>query len=375
MIDAVDVFASGGGFTLGARQAGVRTIGRLTRKLGGGDYALAANNFLAAHVSPPEQWPIYDVPLVYGNPPCSGFSPRSPRRAIDAPVNDRMLELVDYAALVAPEVVIFESVQQAYSAGLPLMRELRDRLERRSGLSYTLTHVLHNALSHGGLAMRKRYFWVAHRIPFGVELGTVTRGGQPYALDVVPVLNDALVDLAGLPLTMAPQHVNERPTTRWAINEVRRGNIVDGHDIHHTPTTERIRELLESGHEWAPGQRASNSGFATSRWRGDQPAKVATRDVAVEAIHPFLPRTFTFREIARIMGFPDNWSVAGSFGTPHFNRGLGQGIPVQSGRWIAYWAAQSIEGAPGSISGQLVGDREFLINTTDDWRGLPSRHA
>lgn len=372
-IHAAEVYASGGGFSLGAYQAGVASVARFTRKLGGGDYALSVNGFGDTVAAPPEDWPTVSVPLVLGNPPCSGFSVRSPRRAIDAPVNDRMHELVAYAARVRPEVVVFECVQQAYRQGRQLMQQLRDQLEAGSGLEYHLTHVLHNALSHGGIAQRPRYFWVAHHVPFGVERGRVTRIGEPVELAHVPTLDDALSDLSSLPLTMEPQWRGPGTFNTWRAHEVCAPGYIDGHDRHRTPTTDRLATLLESGYDWPQGARASDSGFATSRWVADKPAKVATRDVAVEALHPYLPRNFTFREVARIMGFPDDWSVAGSFGMPHFNRGLGQGIPVQSGRWIARWARASIEGDPGSERGEPVGDRESLIDTTNDHKGLPDR--
>src|SRR5690606_24141559 len=72
-------------------------------------------------------------------------------------------------------------------------------------------------------------------------------------------------------------------------------------------------------------------------------------------------RTFTHREVARILGFPDDWLIEPLKGTPGLTATWGKGITVDAGRWIAYWARASIEGAPGSLPWTEVGNREFEV--------------
>lgn len=454
---ALDVHGFGGGFTLGAVQAGFELAGKLSRTQGFGVYNTLANRHLLGHkwdsiAGPPTEWDIIGADYIFGNPPCSGFSTLSPKafRGTNSAINDYMWELVNYSGRVAPPIVAWESVQTTFRQGLALMRQLHDRLEEISGKRYTLYHVLHNNLSHGGVSMRKRYFWVASQVPFGVDTGRVTRDGQFADLDRVPVFRDMLRDLAPLGLTMGPQHYKTtRPTvglvdgeyeitgtqvynsSTWAEREAHDGTgMVDGHDIYHSKTFDRTRELLEMPEvTWAEGENMSTvmrryyqeTGHLTrswdymtkkiddstgevvqlskaarlietdfamghnqpSRWRADRPANVITGGAVHLVVHPWLDRLITHREAARIQGFPDEWKIWPVRNAPDVGPGWGKGVPVQTGRWISAWAKASLEGQPGPITGvplqkynkklyEMYGerDREFVIDLTYDFRKL-----
>jgi site-specific DNA-cytosine methylase len=110
------------------------------------------------------------------------------------------------------------------------------------------------------------------------------------------------------------------------------------------------------------GDKSTNM-FAAIRWQYDRPARVIRQYACTGNVHPEEPRCFTFREVARIMGLPDVWSVCAAID----NRAKGQlwfgkGIPVESGQWIANWAAESLNGRPGPIDGVPIGEREHLID-------------
>ncbi len=68
------------------------------------------------------------------------------------------------------------------------------------------------------------------------------------------------------------------------------------------------------------------------------------------------------------MGFPDTWKVRplrefkGLFAT------WGKGIPVDCGRWIGTWSRRSLEGNPGGNTGVEIGERERLIDVTNDFK-------
>lgn len=280
---AIDVHGFGGGFTLGARQAGWELQAKFSRGVGFGVLnALANHDLLGPNwdsiALPPERWEAQPAQLVFGNPPCAAFSTfntsKSGSRGMDSSINDYMWELIRYAALVKPEMVIFESVQQTFRQGLPLMRKLREELESVSGLKYQLVHVLHNNATVGGCSIRRRYFWVATRVPFGVEPGVVRRnGGGINALTYVPTFNDVLRDLEPLGLSLSsqpyravqpvcrhepelevgPEHqctVTVLHSSDWCRREVHDGSgVVDGHDIEHRPHTGRVLSLLTDGRD------------------------------------------------------------------------------------------------------------------------------
>ena len=143
-------------------------------------------------------------------------------------------------------------------------------------------------------------------------------------------------------------------------------------------------------HDWQPVPNDM------MRWRSNFPARVITGGACHLILHPWLPRTLTHREAARIQGFPDAWQIE-----PLRHMGgtiaatWGKGIPVHAGRWIAHWAKQSIEGNPGSYTDDEwpvklkikdpnggrtpIGpreEREYIINVTNDWESVwASQHS
>jgi|GEM_PF-4316507 len=310
-IRAIDVHGFGGGFTLGVSQAGFELVAKKGREVGFGVLNVLANRQLLpgpweVESGEPSMWVPQEANLVFGNPPCSGFSTLSPKafRGINSSINECMWEVIRYAGKVAPEIVIFESVQQAFTQGRELMTALRAELEAISGETYNLHHVLHNNASTGGMSLRRRYFWVAARIPFGVE-ANATRYDfrnerlETYDLKRVPSLGEAFADLEPLALTMQPQgyraahreeHLEWNPETQefestyddpwievqsgswWSKEHMHDGTgTVDGHDIFRSPTYDRIAELM-SLEPWAEGERMSDVMRRYYEEHGDLPA-------------------------------------------------------------------------------------------------------
>ena len=384
-----------GGFTLGVVQSGFELVGK--RELPGGfgvlncevNRHLLGNQWVAEAVEA-EKWSVPpNVDFVFGNPPCSGFSVMSSKqfRGADSKINHCMWSFAEYVARANPYVAAFESVQQAFSSpdGLELMRNLRRKLEQDTSTQWTLTHLRHNAYSLGGAAIRRRYFWVVSRIPFGVA---TPRPGR------LPLLGDTIRDLGNLPLTAHPQPYRS-PANWWAAP--RRATdppLVDGHVPVHNPLTTRLGQLMESV-DWRPGESVGAvlrrsyeergglpgawaasldklikndffMGFTTPvRWDGNRPARVVTGGGPVMIVHPWLNRTVTFREVARIMGFPDDWRIKPLIGTPGHSQTWGKGITVDCGRWLGGWVREALDGRPGDYVGTEIGDREYDVNFTN----------
>ena len=343
---------------------------------------------------PPSEWEPMAADAVFGNPPCSGFSPLSPKefRGSGSPINSCMHALVEYAAKIDPYVVVFESVAQAFSGGRDLMQFLRDKMEELTGQSWDLYHVKHNAASVGGCAIRRRYFWVCSRIPFGVE---------PYDLRRLPVLDDAIADLRGLGMSWENQ-VPRRPASWWLQEQGMRDTLVDGHRCDWTPYARRAVSLIEGGEEWGyreiianvarryyqkhgelpsiwdgSAKRVIESDFnlgynQITRWHPHRMARVITGGALSLVMHPYEHRPITHREAARIMGFPDNWLIRPLRKVGGLRMTWGKQIPVQTGRWISHWVKASIEGTPGSDTGEPIGERERLIDRTNDYRKFTS---
>jgi DNA (cytosine-5)-methyltransferase 1 len=395
MYRAVDCQGFAGGFTLGMAQAGFTLVGKREMKGGFGVANCEANRHLLgdhwrSEAVDPEQWTAVDADVVFGNPPCSGFSVMSANhfRGADSKINECMWAFVEYAARVKPHVAVFESVQNAFTSsdGHALMLALRAKLEDRTGVRYTLHHVRHNAIAVGGAAIRRRYFWLASAIPFGIERVHLPRH---------PVLNDVIGDLENLGPTWMAQPYRS-PATWWSASRRSPDGSVDGHVGLDNPLTRRIRDLM-AGVAWDPGMaigavaqrywdthaRLPESwaateekivkneffmGFTTPvRWDGTRYGRVITGGGLHNVVHPNLDRTITHREAARILGFPDDWRIMPLRHVSGLNMTWGKGISVDCGRWIGQWIRAALDGVPGSYSGEPLGEHEFDINVTNDY--------
>lgn len=404
---AIDCQGFAGGFTLGVVQAGFELIAKREKRGGFGGRNCEANRHILGYdwtleACDPIEWSVPDggASLVFGNPPCSGFSVLSSKafRGRDSKINQCMWDFVEYAARVRPEIAIFESVQLAFSQGRSLMQDLRVRLEELTGDDYHLYHVLHNALSVGGPAMRKRYFWVASRVPFSVEAPQLKR---------VPLLRDVIEDLVALDQKWETQRYWLEPT--WYSRRLRdrteeHYRVTDGHICLDTPHTRRTLDILDKV-QWNPNEHMRQTtkryyeeygelppswahlteklvsrdffqGYQTPiMWHPDHHARVATGGALLHAVHWAEKRTFTHREVARVLGFPDSWLIEPLRGTPGLFLTWGKGITVDCGRWIAEWAKRSLDGQPSDVVPIQIGERESLFNVTNAWKTAGNPHS
>lgn len=391
---AVGVMDFAGGFACGVTQAGFDYVAKREPSAfdGFGVTAIEANfQGVQVEVNEPEFWSAVKADLVFGCPPCSGFSMlstintatsktgkvgadgvRVSQRGLDSPDNKWMTELVGYAARVKPDVVVMESVQSGGKLGQPLMRQLWQKIRDETGVDYHMTDLFMNASLVGGDVIRPRYFLVLHTRPFGVDLPRST------ARTFMEVVGD-------LPL--------DAPTRRDSGYDPAWGHVTNG-----SSSDERIRltieEFRKEGYDWEEGKRlpvhlerwanemgngypewwygpngnllshaVSDNMYSPFRWRANQPMGVVTGGVLDRAVHPVAARPFTYREAARFMGLPDDWSLMPIVARKR-DSWLGKAIPVASGRWVATWAKASIEGEPGEYAGVVVEPKHRVIDVT-----------
>jgi DNA (cytosine-5)-methyltransferase 1 len=353
----MDCQSFAGGFAMGVVRAGFELVGKREHKGAFGTAAMDGNRHLLGHDwkaedGPADTWTALDADLVFGNPPCSGFSALT--TSFDQEWRDKqkecMVDFVRFAAKCKPRVVIMESVQQAYKNGRELMLDLRKMLEEDTGVDWTLYHVLHNVADLGGSQLRPRYFWVAARIPFGVS-------------------------------------ITRRPpkTVRDTIGDIEflGSDDVQGHEVLNAPRVRKLANLAMAA-EWREGERSGcafernptvdvygsdknpKGGFCAIRLAYDKPSRVIDGMSPMRFMHPSQPRVITLREVARISGFPDEWTVAPYQKPANRFVWFGKGITVQAGTWIATMAREALLGQARPHQGTLIGDREYLIDNGKD---------
>jgi site-specific DNA-cytosine methylase len=227
-------------------------------------------------------------------------------------------------------------------------------------------------------------------VPFGVEMPDVK---------ILPTVEEAIGDLADLPLGWGEQEFDTFGYNDYVDHLASPWCVIDGHMTHSDTSIRRIEYLLNTV-DWYEGEAQSDAvrrcwqegkelpdvwqrriehhverdffgGFnQPHRLRRDHTAPVCTGAALGTLIHYSEPRTITFREEARLMGFPDEWSLAGlerQKGAPAY---MGKGVTVHVGEWIGYWMRQSLEGNPGSMVGNDAGERESVINITNEYKKM-----
>lgn len=381
-----------GGFDVGMVEAGFELVHKVEQKGGFGMPNCLANRGVLGEnwsyqIGDPKTWIKKDAEVIAMNPPCSGFSVMTDQkhRGMDAKVNQCMWACSDYTALIKPQIAIMESVRPAFSRGRELMQDLRRNLEEKSGLKYGLYHVMHDALELGGSAVRKRYFWVVSQVPFGVDYPANVR---------IPLLPDIIGDIENLPQTWLPQPYRQ-PASWWSERPRKRTSSVDGHTtrtgVAHRRTLDLLHLGLEHGEVWPQSwhvgkfakhlygkigflppswdymhdkllRKDFHMGFiSVTRWDNSRSARVITGGALDLVLHPTQPRFISHREVARIMGFPDDWNIYPLRHNATLKMTWGKGITTQCGKWIGEQARNALDGDPGSITGELIGDREWLI--------------
>jgi len=399
-----------GGMAVGATQAGFQLVGKTEKPGGFGLPLMEANRrFLGdswqAQIGDPVDWEPVTADVVVGTPPCAAFSGMSVGTAahgVHSSINNCMRDLIGYAVKVRPLAVVMESVGQAYSQGITLMRELNETLNAGTGLRYHATHVLQNNWLLGGATKRRRYFLVLSRVPFGVEFEPPTR---------LATVGDAIGDLTDLSLSWEPQ-LYQSPPTWWSLGQVSASTgKVDGH---HLPVggvdyqkrvmdlvtgdravpwpvgdseEEVLRRYYETNGElpesWHYDGKASRSGlghltrdkqliekgfkvggFSRPRhWPWDEPGRVINGAGPFMVWHPH-NRFATHREVARLMGFPDDYLIEPCKDVRALGSFWGKGTSVHPARWVMTWLRQSLDGNPGSLIGQEQADGSRLIDVS-----------
>ena len=311
------------------------------------------------------------VEVVAGNPPCSGFSllNSSGKRGIDSPINACMFHFMHFAAKCKPTTIVMESVQQAYTGGRPLMRKLRQDVEEISGLKYEIIHTLHSVAALDGSQIRRRYFLVLSRIPFGIDEREVVKCRTGYSF--IEDLADKLLDEDGTP----DGHI----TSPWGHAD-RTANLLKHFDW---KQGEKIGAVLDRAFDelgfkgieeklgYAAGSVISmvlddtlGSAYATTRVKANKLWPTFT-GASMGAVHPTQPRTLTYREAARLMGFPDEWTVKPAIEDRKGRSWFGKGVTTFAGKWIAGLVRDAINGRPGPVLGDEIGERERYVNVSN----------
>lgn len=387
-MNALGIHVFAGGFTLGVKNVMNVDTHLEVHDLG----AETARKVVGVDVirSPADSWPkqsTYDNHVMaFGNPRCTAFSTvtsscsRESHGWLGKQTCDAV-QLCSYSAGHFP-FVVWESVQQAYSSGKPLLDRLFEEFYKPRG--YRVCHLFINAASFGNAQCRKRYFAVyyADRYKFNIV--------PPPMPAFKPALWDAIGHLTDRPTTpslsyqeplehdksayQVPVNLDVIPLmpTGWDLNSLGR------HMYHVLPERQRLmwdRRSSDIPYSLFCPHRLSMTEFSPTLFTG-----------SVHAIHPWYNRGLTAAEFSSIMGWGDKIPLGS--GTL---MQLAKGIVPAVGEWIAQQVKLSLEGYWGEddwesrychkknmwYGGSAKGQDQKIINLTQwyphvqDWSRFP----
>lgn len=348
---AIDLFAGVGGMSLGVRAAGFRVRGAIDLdKLNvetynmnfGQDSAVAGDLSImtGSDVRSVLGVDSDEISLLFGGPPCQGFSVGGVRCAED-PRNALLDHFARLVVELQPKMFIAENV-----AGL-MSKKMVHHLERfvatLSAAGYYLAEPVSvlDAADYGVPQRRKRVFVVGARAGIATPSypepnGTRTTVGDAIGdlpdVDRLEILFES--DFYHGPLGEPSSYVRDLATTFPSPLPIPEDGGLSG--------CHRTRHSEESSARFAatsPGTADNVSRFFRLSLEGVAPTQRAGTDssrgsyTAPRPIHPTVPRCITVREAARLHSFPDWFRFAEA--KWHAFRQIGNSVPPMLAKAVA----------------------------------------
>ncbi len=354
MYKALSLFSGVGGFCEGAKLAGYEVTGAAELdKYAAKSYRANfpdiplyegdVSDFLLAHSdsfeAQSERFLKGDTDLIFGGPPCQGFSQIGPRDPYD-PRNELYLQMCRIAELLEPKVILLENVPNMILMKGGLFK--KRVIAALSQIGYSNIAMLKLCADQYGVPQsRNRVFFIAVRDGFIAESAQSVFEAVAEAMKREPVTVDEAI--SDLPESVAEDsgcsiqypRLHRTSQTSSFIQEMRldasgekyaegyKRDLYRLHSTrlelhnHHTKDVQekrlRIIKLLKPGKKADSLPKELWNNKRPEKWRrfdGEKPAYTLLahmhRDLS-EWIHPRFDRWITVREAMRLQGFHDGF--------------------------------------------------------------------
>lgn len=319
----VDLFAGAGGLSLGAAMAGIDVSLAIEKD------RYAAETYASNHPQTKVinddieniseiNVPLGDHKILFGGPPCQGFSYSNQRtRSKDNPSNWLLREFLRIVDVWEPDWVVFENVRGFVNTeGRLFLDSLIGDFEEKG---YICTWKILNSQDFGVPQSRSRFFLIAsregHRVKFSSRV-------QKEHITV----SQALVDLPSLQNGATKDWLEYRGEANNDYARDLRGSLAacSGHIVSRNAAhiIERYKHIPPGGN-WKniPENLMKNYADRTRchtgiyhRLKPNEPALTIGNYRKAMLIHPWEDRGLSVREAARIQSFPDWYEFKGSIG-------------------------------------------------------------
>lgn len=300
----VDLFSGAGGFLLGFQKAGFEIVLSTDfdkdcaavheTNLPGipficSDIYNLSNEELKKHIKD-------EVDILIGGPPCQGFSTIGARASSKKEIRDRIdprntlfKQYVRVLEYLRPKIFLMENVKGILTKDKGTV--LNDIKESFRNAGYSINYIILNAADFGVPQIRERVFFFGSRLNIEITapLPTHGEGRLPYN-----TVMDAIGNL-GEDYIHTPNH---QPLKHGDIN-IRRYMLI--------PEGGRMPE-----DKLPPELYRKNFGNTFKRLDRNKPSLTMVPGHNAFPIHPWLHRSLTVREAARIQMFPDDYIFCGA---------------------------------------------------------------
>ncbi len=313
-IKAVSFFSGIGGLMLGFLNAGMRVLASYDMKNSveknlninfPGIPHVRANVAELTLEDVKAQLAGHKVDVVFGGPPCQGFSIFGRRRFVNTQDhrpdqderNELSLKYIDLAIGLSPKVIFLENVKGFTSTprgGSSYLAELEGRL-RQAG--YEVKYRVVNCADYGVPQLRERFILVAWAEGLQFQWPEPKHFASPKAWQRGYVtVGDVITDLmdpttCSAEFSHAPMNHKELVVERYKL-------IPEGGRLPENGLPEHLRKGYRS-------DDVKNYSHVYRRLSMSAPATTMVPGHNAFPVHPVLHRTLTVREAARIQTFPD----------------------------------------------------------------------
>ncbi len=268
-----------------------------------------------------------DVNMIIGGPPCQGFSNKGKKLGLKDPRNFLFREYLDLVTELQPEIFVIENVKaMSTSTDGWFMAEILSEVSKRG---YIASSGVLNASDFGVPQARQRTFIIATRnrhiaLPVAKEKKALV------------TVRDAISDLSYLESGQGAdrQEYISKPLSAYQRKMRSGSKVLHNHKAtNHAPIALEKLALIppEKGKESLPAELRGNQQFKTTwgrlKWDSLSPTIDTRFDTPSNGTnsHPFLNRSITPREAARIQSFPDTYEFVGT--KTNIGKQIGNAVP------------------------------------------------
>lgn len=354
-ITAIDLFSGAGGFSLGMEQSGINVKVAIefdsdiakTYSYNHPDTIMINEDIRNIKVNEKDptngklslenEIDLEDIDLIFGGPPCQGFSMsgyriRKNNSFFDDDRNKLFLDFYRFVKYIKPKVFIIENVPGIlnYDNG-----SVKDEIYTKfSDLGYNISSKIFSAENFGVPQKRKRALFIGNNL--GLDSHIFFPEETHTEEDFVTVW-DAISDLPALEnrqVIEPTKYTIESQTTYQESMRDYKGNLLNNHvPSKHTKKTIEILKMIKPGQTMKDlperlRTKSVHSG-AYGRMEKNQPSYTITTRLNTPSVgkitHPIENRTITPREAARLQSFPDNYKFLGNITTVGIQ--IGNSVP------------------------------------------------